>query len=138
MTPDQLAEIKARLDAATPGPWEEDELGLTGSGPPGPDNVVMWWNVPHGMSDANVALITNAPTDLATLLAYVEQLEGLLRDLCEDGRAAAEAARLRRAAETALAHMENAGLDAYTQDRIAAISSARTALRNAIAPPVKE
>lgn len=75
------------------------------------------------------------PADLAALLAYVEQLEGLLRDLCEDSRAAAEAMRLRRGAETALAHLENAGLDAYTQDRITALSCARMALRNAVAPP---
>lgn len=113
MTPERRAEIQARLDAATPGPWKAhlsntpphyreapvvshkandygDRLG----------RFVLWEGDPEQV-DKDALLIANAPTDLAALLAYVDQLEGLLRDLCEDSRAAAEVVRLRKVIEEA-------------------------------------
>lgn len=49
--PDRLNEIRARLDAATPGPYE--------------------W---HGCPPGDAAFLTNAPADIAWLLAEVERL----------------------------------------------------------------
>ena len=113
MTPDQLNTIKARLATATPGPWAVEDITsdhlhdiCLAYTIPGAGNPILLASVygdddssdPIGMpaANANAAFIANAPTDLADLLAYVEQLEGLLRDLCEDSRAAAEAVRLRK------------------------------------------
>lgn len=48
---------------------------------------------------ADAKLIAHAPTDIAALLAYVGQLEGLLADLCQDSLAAAEVVRLRAEVE---------------------------------------
>lgn len=106
MTPERLAEIKARLAAATPGPWQA-HLSNTPPhylatpvvshkcGPAGDrlGRFVLWDGDPE-QADKDALIIANAPTDIADLLAYVEQLEGLLRDLCEDSRAAAEVVRL--------------------------------------------
>lgn len=114
MTPEQLAAIRARLDAAMPGPWkqEKDNNGLavevTAFDPDEPDEpwgvAVAYRCCGHGKDrcEDNAALIAHAPADLADLLAYVEQLEGLLRDLCEDSRAAAEVVRLWKVVDHAL------------------------------------
>ena len=74
------AEIQARLDAATPGPWEAYDPG---------DGTARLWTVRDNEDDAerlihepigyldwnNGALIANAPTDLAYLLTRVAELE---------------------------------------------------------------
>lgn len=114
MTPEQLAEIQARLAAATPGPWKQEQNTRIGAmtevtafdpdDPPTPWDVATTYRFCGRGKDeceANAALIAHAPADLAALLAYVEQLEGLLRDLCEDSRAAAEVVRLRKVIEEA-------------------------------------
>ena len=111
MTPERLAEIQARLAAATPGPWgviettgEWFHIGchLPDSLPVAKVHSVHSGYGNKGEPSANAALIANAPTDLAALLAYVEQLEGLLRDLCLDKPAAAEAVRLWKVVDHAL------------------------------------
>ena len=108
MTPERLAAIKARLDSATPGPWGVIETTgewfhidchLPDSLPVAKVHSVHSGYGNKGEPSANAALIANAPADLAALLAYVDELEGLLRDLCEDSRAAAEVVRLRKVVE---------------------------------------
>jgi hypothetical protein len=78
---DRTAEIRARLQAATPGPWHADDgdfgcvmVGnygwVTPAGVNAPEYDV---DTPQGHADAE--LIAHAPTDLAYLLARVEELE---------------------------------------------------------------
>jgi hypothetical protein len=83
MTPDQLSAIRARLDAATPGPWEarqwygNDDGGWAAIGP---HHESRDWNDDepesdlHELAKRDAALIANAPTDLRTLLDEVERL----------------------------------------------------------------
>lgn len=64
---DRLQEIRARLDAATPGPWEKTS----------PNVVVAAGDVVAGVPLTNNAdLIAHAPADLAWLLDEVERLRG--------------------------------------------------------------
>ena len=83
-TNDRLAEIRARLDAATDGPWHKDdgEFGCVTIGNYG-------WTTPHGVNGpeydvdspqghADAELIAHAPADLAHLLSLVDQLQGQL------------------------------------------------------------
>jgi len=83
MTNEQLAEIRARLAAATPGPWTRsyeivllDDLGLRD-----------WYaklvgpslhRHNHMMKTVDVDFIAHAPTDMAALLAEVERLQEAL------------------------------------------------------------
>lgn len=67
--------IKARLDAATPGPWkhfvwDQEHLVRDGNGRCIVDAV--------GLSLPNANFIANAPTDIGALLAEIERLEGEL------------------------------------------------------------
>ena len=69
---DRLAEIRARLEAATPGPWEHwerpnccvvhEEAGIK-------------WEVVGGGRFEDHAFIAHAPEDIAWLLGEVERLE---------------------------------------------------------------
>jgi len=77
MTKEQLAEIRARLDAATPGPWTIEE----GSGE---DERLVFVRTERGrlvrtiwMNDAT--FIANAPADLRALLDEVEALQAEVR-----------------------------------------------------------
>lgn len=88
-TNDRLAEIRARLDAATPAPWtrfsrnssnpDEDDwfLGHDVHGPP---------LAQRGQFErvADAELITHAPDDLAYLLSLVDQLQGQLDEVTAD------------------------------------------------------
>jgi hypothetical protein len=82
---DRLAEIQARLDAATPGPWEwfrrGDELGYRR-----PDRTIervigLRFNndgdAEPDIPAQNEALIISAPADLAFLLAIVREAAGV-------------------------------------------------------------
>jgi len=78
--PDRLAEIRARLDAATPGPWTPEETQR------GHD---IWWQPGEGMRDGRVAnvyverdahFIAHAPADIAWLLDEVERLREEMPD----------------------------------------------------------
>lgn len=78
-TPDHAA-IRARLDAATEGPWEVDDrtsaLPRVYSIDPDVDTPPMIAEV-HGIHDA--ALIAHAPTDLAALLAENQRLRDTIQ-----------------------------------------------------------
>lgn len=62
----RLEAIRARLEAATPGPWVKDVTGVWAGGE---DN---------GRYDANAALIAHAPDDLRLLLTVAEAVEEML------------------------------------------------------------
>lgn len=103
LTPARLAEIEARLKAATPGPWEvvrqrsiyttatcgEDHDPSLGSlccdmflGKLGRDG-----GAPSRNADANAALIAHAPADLRALLdAHAAQAEEIKRLRAERDR----------------------------------------------------
>jgi hypothetical protein len=81
--PDRLAEIRARLDGATPGPWVRQDWAC------GDIAVVPEQRNkdPHrnfivngeGAWDDDIAFIAHAPTDIAWLLDEVERLEKRVR-----------------------------------------------------------
>lgn len=73
-----LDAIRARLDAATPGPWEVDVYAPEGG------ELIVWGEVEGDMyvdtTSATVAdcrLINNAPEDLRALLDIIERIEVL-------------------------------------------------------------
>lgn len=146
MTTDQLAAIRARLDAATPWPWEQEKdnnglaVEVTAFDPDEPDEpwgvAVAYRCCGHGKDrcEDNAALIANAPADLADLLAYVGQLEGLLRDLCEDSRAAAEVVRLRKLFGQVLVACD----DPHVKGQSVAADMIARYIRDAIAPVAKK
>lgn len=69
MTKEQLDEIRARADAATPGPWiNDDDLSITGAN--GTD-VCIWWDL---VSADDAEFIAAARTDVPALLAEIERL----------------------------------------------------------------
>ena len=77
--------IKARLDAATPGPWREGKVsGTVVSDTPQTWNDGLDYEYYGGYPICESALtgdlefIANAPTDIAELLVEVERLEGEL------------------------------------------------------------
>ena len=98
-----LEAIEARLEAATPGPWEErgndviapDIADITGFADveefkeimdcdPLPRVVVSLFAAMGGENpDADAALIAHAPTDIAALIAEVRRLRGELDKLQE-------------------------------------------------------
>lgn len=79
---DRLAEIEARLSAATPGPWEwvpsavyaaSHVLGGAGEqGFPVLRTAASGWAIP-----ADAELIAHAPADLAALVAVVREVAAL-------------------------------------------------------------
>lgn len=84
MTPERLAEIKSRAEAATPGPWEAElqEVEVDHDGTEYPYTGA-WvpracpWEDGDGyvhMDDANAEFIANARQDIPDLLAEVERL----------------------------------------------------------------
>jgi hypothetical protein len=86
--PLDLSPIKARLAAATPGPWMRD---IQDMGP----NYVGACLYPHGIPNTEVIypedareedidLIANAPQDLAALVAEVERLRGEVEGMWDE------------------------------------------------------
>lgn len=83
-----IAAIRARLAAATSGPWTDRRVGMRGNGSPrsheeqlcGPDDVaaliVTHCGSPEG--HANVALTAHAPADLTALCDEVERLREII------------------------------------------------------------
>jgi hypothetical protein len=90
-TEDRIAAIRARLAAATPGPWVKVQHGNTGN-----RAGDSWWTVNRGFDDGRLvqagsgqiarmvsiakgggdaALVAHAPDDIAWLLAEVERLQ---------------------------------------------------------------
>ena len=80
--PDRIAEIRARLDAATPGPW------LVRNGWVDLNNL-HGDVIPVGHNDADADLIAHAPADIAWLLDEVERLRNtnlsVSNSLCDGG-----------------------------------------------------
>jgi hypothetical protein len=75
MTDEQIAEISARVEAATPGPWEECRPNVYAY--LGGSDVVLVGTFKFGSgdeADADRALTVNARKDLAALLADNERL----------------------------------------------------------------
>lgn len=71
-----LEPIRARLEAAAPGPWE---VAKVWGGDWFFDGPYIWDNGPDNTGEpatdkANAVFIANAPTDIAALLAEVERL----------------------------------------------------------------
>ena len=84
--PDRLQEIRARLDAATPGPWE-NEFGVVADANGNrhyiPNEYGDWDN------PADPDFIAHAPADIAWLLDEVERLRNtkvsVAQPLCDGG-----------------------------------------------------
>ncbi len=80
MTPDQLSAIRARLDAATPGPWElwYGELDWVSVGIDGDTVAECRTHINHQFSGwqnrRHATFIAHAPADLRALLDEVERL----------------------------------------------------------------
>lgn len=89
--PDRLAEIRARLDAATPGPWVYPEDDLTRIQASDGVSVAV---ITRRIDDAD--LIAHAPADIAWLLDEVEQLRESL-DIEREWSGGSRAAELRHA-----------------------------------------
>lgn len=64
MTDEQLQEIRARLEGATPRPWVAEGLSCN------------YLNV-----DADTRFVAYAPTDIAALLDEVDQLKAYIREI---------------------------------------------------------
>jgi hypothetical protein len=106
MTPD-LEAIKARLAAATPGPWIYDEWygtedgGWAAIGPhheAGEGECDEPDGEPHERAKRDGALIAHAPTDLAALVAEVERLREDYEAACRDAAVRQSIADTRREA----------------------------------------
>ncbi len=69
-----LEQIKARLAAATPGPWEWDDADEPRWLMTSDEDIVGDCDV---RGDGNAALIANAPADLAACVGRIETLERL-------------------------------------------------------------
>lgn len=107
----RLAEIRARADAASPGPWSLSRITAHDSDGEycGTDNYLIDAGREEigGLDlDDDAEFAAHARDDIPYLLDLVAardkelaELQGLLADLCEDSRAAATAMRYRRALE---------------------------------------
>jgi hypothetical protein len=89
-----LDAIRARLAKATPGPWEANERGWTVVSEhanicalhDGQDSE--FWKTQgrdSGQGQPNADLIAHAPTDLADLLALLDEARAALREIYEMG-----------------------------------------------------
>lgn len=78
MTEERLAAIKARAEAATPGPWHHVLAAIVGTTPcPDDDNTTCICNTDWGNStniQPNAAFIAHAREDVPALLEEVERL----------------------------------------------------------------
>ena len=86
MTDPDLTPIKARLDAATPGPWAVvDDLAVTAAPEVGGDDSCLSIVIPAIVEftprAADAEFIAHAPTDIAALVAEVERLQEQLADV---------------------------------------------------------
>lgn len=94
MTPEQLSEIEARLKAASPGPWRQEEVleypnrwgihsqndiitGITRWSPTQTSAI--------GPEKWDADFIIHAPSDIAALLGYVRKLEERIEQLEDHG-----------------------------------------------------
>ena len=103
MTPERLAEIRARVEAATEGPWEADNDCDPGVW--GPEHIIVGHYAAHDDMDTSMwedgsesdrEFIAAARTDVGDLLAEVERAREALA--AEPTDAEVEAGALREAA----------------------------------------
>ena len=125
----RLAEIRARVDAASPGPWQMDGVRVTASRASGA--------VTGDLVAGNAAFVAHARDDIPYLLDLVAaldreiaELQGLLADLCEDSRAAAAAVRYRRALEEIAAGKVSVDGESYPILGVDVADVARAALED--------
>jgi len=97
MTPERLAEIKARSEAATPGPWRHGEADGTGkvaepfhggSITAGATCCIVFGHTIHGapfgvLEEVDAEFIAHARADVPALVAEIERLRGALLDIAE-------------------------------------------------------
>jgi hypothetical protein len=77
---DRLTQIEERLANATPGPWERDQFGPDDDsarfiGSPSTGRIVVY----EAATAGNAELIAHAPADLATLVKFAREIEGIHR-----------------------------------------------------------
>ena len=77
-----LAAIRARCDAATPGPWTYDETGYVDIGLPRSRSIAVGVEI-DATAKSDGDFIAHARTDIPALLAYVHDLE---QELAENDR----------------------------------------------------
>ncbi|MFZ3592244.1 hypothetical protein [Streptomyces sp. BH104] len=84
LTDEQLAEIQARTESATPGPWWTDILPEHGGESIGIDAPGDNWIVPvQDLHEPDAEFVAHARTDVPTLLAEVQRLKGELAKVAE-------------------------------------------------------
>ena len=76
----RLAEIRARVDAATPGPWNADDKGGVGKAEVTGEDRQGYpiWDLMHvaDASPVDAELIAHARTDIPYLLSEIDRLRG--------------------------------------------------------------
>ena len=103
MTADDLDAIRARVEAATEGPWEafattvaaRVDTGCRGgcSGLPGVHETACGWEDVAGAADRDATFIAHARTDVPALLAEVERLRAGIEALADEWEAGQAANR---------------------------------------------
>lgn len=81
ITAARLARIRARVDAATPGPWINRMSFVTARG----HVLVATGDTQGRQHEENMDLIAHAPGDLSSLLAFAESALPILRELAASG-----------------------------------------------------
>lgn len=146
---EHAAQVRARLAAATPGPWEawqnkdaEYEVGQPGRGYFG--HVATPNRGPDDYGQANADLIANAPADLERLMARAEAAEDRLRAAWEQGdRDAAEKISMHVERQQALARAKAAEAKVVRVEALfirhpRALAFSRSLLRAALTDPKEQ
>jgi len=69
-----LDEIKARCEAATPGPWKKNQATIHGCDLQAGTHCISFLGFANG-ADADAEFVAHSRTDIPALLAYIERLE---------------------------------------------------------------
>jgi DNA repair exonuclease SbcCD ATPase subunit len=72
VTDQELKEIRERLEAATPGPWQYEDYTFWSGGE---KVLVPTWNAEINAKLADVLFIAHAPEDIRRLLNYIDTLK---------------------------------------------------------------
>lgn len=126
LTPADLAAIRARLDAATPGPWAREGLSVSVTYPCSEGWEVADCGTSRSPDTAqfNADLIAHAPADLAALLDEVELLRAQLLDWNEELRRTAEVLH-REPMDAHALHEVAAEIVAERDEAVAALANER-------------
>ena len=127
MTPEQLAAIRARAEAATPGPWHDDQDGMVYSTCQ-PGCAVVINDIDLAVEDAE--FIAHAREDIPALVAEVERLQtelARMRPVVEAAQrwhvAAQHYDAAMRSRDYGAADLADAELNAATERLIAAVAA---------------